>query len=525
MREPSGPPASTIHGVVLLVPEALGDSPDPERLRKTLVASPRAARVLLYLTGNAGHELATMLADLGVDFQILLAGDAAELKTEALCVRAPRDMSREDQIEFALALCDWVFVASKSDQHPVARNALRLGMTLIVPGDPLPGFVPETFAHRLDPESPGWRIFRRINGRLEQAIVEMLAFDSSRRDEKGRLVSGEKLRKCFSWGWRPEPYFAPEWQASCPDPAAINPDAPIVAAFEAMDRSALHGSYIQRDIAWFTYIGAAVAVFAAVVGVSGNPRVWVIVELLALLAVFGAVVWARTSGLQERWTACRFAAEQLRIARMSLPLLVLPRALATADTPPADESDSGEKLELLALAEVKRAVRDQGLPRLDPAFSPKGAGHWLHLIVSDQIKYHHSNHRKLEHAERRLRYATQAIFVLAVIAVVVHLIEVFAQLHHHEWLLLFTAAGPAAAAAMHGAGTRLGIVHRAALSKEMERELRAIDAPLVEFLKAPKNTPAAWGQMRRLAYEAANAMGRENTSWHGLVRRYRDELP
>jgi hypothetical protein len=35
----------------------------------------------------------------------------------------------------------------------------------------------------------------------------------------------------------------------------------------------------------------------------------------------------------------------------------------------------------------------------------------------------------------------------------------------------------------------------------------------------------AWSHVRHLAFEAAEAMGRENTSWHGLVRRYRDDLP
>jgi hypothetical protein len=528
MREPSGPPAPTIHGVVLLVPEALGDSPDPERLRKTLLASPRAARVLLYLTGNAGHELATMLADLGVDFQILLAGDAAELKTEALCVRAPRDMSREDQIEFALALCDWVFVASKSDQHPVARNALRLGMTLIVPGDPLPGFIPETFAHRLDPESPGWRIFRRINGRLEQAIVEMLAFAWSGWDRGGRAESWRRLRLCTAPGWGSTAYFAPRaWRDLSPDRAAIDPCAPMVATFEAMDRSATHGAYIHRDITWLTHFGAAFAVFAAVAGYvfPVNGVLWGVLEFVTLLAIALGVYRTRHSGLQDRWTACRFAAEQLRIARMSLPLLVLPPALATQDTRAPRHRDSDDKLEFVALAQVKRAVRDQGLPRLNNDFNSKHAAKWVQLIVSDQLAYHRRNERKLEHAEKRLGRVTKAIFAVAVIAVVAHLIEVLTHLGHHDWLLLFTAAGPALAAALHGAGTRMGIVHRAALSKAVERELEVIDDALKSFLEAPSDTREACSKMRRLAYEAANAMGRENTSWHGLVRRYRDELP
>jgi hypothetical protein len=537
MREPSGS-ADGSAGVVLLVPEALGDPPDAECLRRTLAGSSRPARVLLYLTANAGREFPALLAKLGVPFQILLADDAAELKTEALCLRAPRGMPSKDQTEFALALCDWVLVASKSDQHPVATNASRLGMTLIVPGEPLPERAAETFTHRLDPESPGWRIFRRINGRLEQVIVESLAFGWASREMGGRAESWKRLRRCFGSTWGAAPYFAPNnWRNLSPDLATIDPTAPIATTFDAMDRSALHGSYIHRDLTWLTHFGAAFAVFAAVAGYVferfGNwvPVASGIFELVTLFLVAFAVYRTRRSGLQDRWTACRLAAEQLRIARMSLPLLVLPPALATQEKRIAGHGDSGDKLksgdklEFEALAQVKRAVRDQGLPRLREDFNPESAAKWVKLIVSDQRAYHQTNDRKLEHAEKRLRRVTQAIFAVALIAVVAHLIEVLTHSGHHEWLLLFTAAGPALAAALHGAGMRMGIVHRAALSKAVEEELESIDASLVEFLKAPKDTREAWGEVRDLAYKAANAMGRENTSWHGLVRRYRDELP
>jgi hypothetical protein len=525
MREPSGSTA-TSSGVVLLVPEALGEPIDPAQLRKTLAGSPRAGRVLLCLTGNAGHELATVLAELNPDFQILLAADAVQPPTKARCLRAPPGMSVNDQTEFALALCDAVLVASKSDQRPLARTATKLGKILVVPGDPLPALASlAAVTHRLDPESQGWRILRHTNGRVEQAMLELLAFAWSGWNRAGRAESGKRLGRCFGRKWLPAPYFAPDkWPKLSPDRAAVDP-APIVAGFEAMDRSALHGSYIHRDIAWLTYFGAAFAVLWAVAGyVSELHLPFGILEFVTLSAVAVAVFWARFTGLQDRWTACRFAAEQLRIARMSLPLFVLPPALATADTPPDGHGGDG-KLEFLALAQVKRVVRDQGLPELDDP-SPQRAATWLQLIVSDQLAYHHRNRHKLERAEARLRLVTQLIFALAFVAVVAQLIEVLSGHHSHSrWPLLLTAAGPAFAAAFHGAGTRLGIVHRAALSEEMERELRSIDASLASFLSAPRDTPETWGEVRRLAYAAANAMGRENTSWHGLVRRYRDELP
>ena len=528
MRKPSGSTEGGA-GVVLLVPEALGGTADPERLRRTLVGPPRATRVLLCLTGGVGHELATALAQLELDLQILLAADAPQPQTKTHCLRAPPGMSPNDQTEFALALCDVVLVASKSDQQPLARTATKLGKILVVPGSPLPALASlATVTHRLDPESHGWRILRHINGRVEQIMLELLAFGWSGWTRAGCAESGKRLGRCFGRKWLPAPYFAPNrWPKLSPDRAAVDPAAPIVAGFEAMDRSALHGSYIHRDIAWVTYFGAAFAVLWAVAGyVSDRHLLFGILEVVTLSLVAIAVFWARFTGLQDRWTACRFAAEQLRIARMSLPLFVLPPALATADTP--SNGHRGE--DKLALAQVKRVVRDHGLPNLDDP-SPRRAAAWLQLIVSDQVEYHRRNRHKLERAEARLRRVTQLFFGLAFVAVVWQLIEVLSEAHSNteahsdnKWPLLLTAAGPAFAGAFHGAGTRLGIVHRAALSEEMERELRSIDASLVPFLDAA-DTPEAWGDVRRLAYEAANAMGRENTSWHGLVRRYRDELP
>jgi hypothetical protein len=523
MREPSGSTQGSA-GVVLLVPEALGETADSEGLRKTLAGPPRPARVLLCLTGGAGHELANTVAQLGLDLQILLAADAPQPQTKAYCLRAPAGMSPNDQIEFALALGDAVLVAPAADQHPAARLAAKLGKTIVAPGAGLPPLALEAFAHGLDPTLSGRR---RINGRVEQWMVESLAFAWSGWNRDGRAESWKRLRRCLGPGWGPAAYFAPDgWHDVAPDRAAIDAPTRIVASFETMDRSALHGSYRHRDIVWLTHFGAAFAVFAAVAGYVWGPAIfWGILEIATLTAVASAVYRARRSDLQDRWTACRFAAEQLRIARMSLPLLVLPPALATADDPPPGHGDSKDRPNFLALAEVKRVVRDQGLPQLDHLSLRQAAG-WLHLIVSDQIAYHRRNHHKLERAEARLRALTQSLFAITVVAVLAHLVELSPVVHRHDnWLLLITAAGPAAAAALHGAGTRLGIVHRAALSEEMEKELSAIDVSLVSFGDTAKDPPEAWKEVRGLAYAAANAMGRENTSWHGLVRRYRDELP
>ena len=205
---------------------------------------------------------------------------------------------------------------------------------------------------------------------------------------------------------------------------------------------------------------------------------------------------------------------------MSLPLLVLPPALATED-----RNLEGERVDyqLAALAQVKRAVRQQGLPCVDYGSTTPAAGAaWPHLIVADQLHYHESNHITLERAEKSLGIVT-AFFFFGSIALVFLVLMLFRT--HDPRFLIATAAGPAFAAALHGAGMRLGIVHRSALSRDMKEQLGKIGQALGKLIKAAASSSKAWQEVRTLTYRAAEAMGEENSSWHNLVQRYRDELP
>lgn len=527
--------------VVLLLPDALGEV-DEARLRASLVTSTTSIRALVCLPDQKGIPLVGILARLGVATEILLGPAVAAPPTTAFVARALPGTSPTDLTELALALSDVVLVSSTPADSSLPPALAVLGKKMIAPGEPVPAAERIDFVHDLDPHVPNsWRAFgRRTFGRFEQFLVELFAFNWRRKGKGGHkggiAESWKRLRRSFGGGWGPSAYFAPAgWEKLEPD-RAVQASSPILSCFNVLDRSALYGAYIHRDLVALEHIGAAFAVFAAVAGHIDlgmtylrdlgwewlGEHVWGVAELITLVTVAAMVLRARMTDLQDRWTACRLGAEQLRIALMSMPLLVLPSALATADTPPPAKEHGGGHNEtqygFLALTQVKRAVRDHGLPRVDPACTPAQAVEWVRLIVGDQIAYHRNNHAKLERAESGLRILTQSIFALAVVAVVAHFWS------ESRLLILATAALPAFAAAVHGTGTRLGIVHRAALSGEMTEALTKIDA---ELAKAAKVTPPeeAWGAVRRLSFRAAEAMGGENTSWHGLVRRYRDDLP
>jgi hypothetical protein len=492
--------------VALLVPEAL-DEGDLEAIGAMLAKSPTPARALVSVSAPTRLPIAAALEASHIPAQWLLGPDG--------------------------------------ERASIARMARELGKAVLAPDDRLPALAgAPRVADGLDPEARGgpWR-WPFLRGRFEQALLELFAFSWRGRADGGVSRSLKDLRQCVGRDWRPKAFFAPPaWSEH-----DLDREGPVRERFEILDRSAVFGSRIQRDIIWFVHLCAAFAVFAAVAGVIFNRRAtfFGVVEFVDLAVIIGLIIKSRRFNLQEKWTACRLGAEQLRIVRMCLPLLALPAALLTRDASvaPIPEPLSWwvfwrwptlETVDLTeaALAEVKRAVRDQGLPTAIPADARRAAA-WLRVIVADQAAYHDNNARKLQRAERVFRFLTTALFMLALAAVLAELIlreewlpgRWTGWLGEGEWLLFLTAVGPAFAASLQGAETRLGIVHRAALSEDTAERLARIDAALGAIVEAPRERVAAMETVRDLALDAAEAMGSENVSWHALLRRERDTLP
>lgn len=510
--------------VILLAPEALSAEPQPPLL--PVPAAGSAIRLLVRLSEPLPPHLHQALAANGLPIQYLAAPGVPPPDPGAVTAHMPPGTSAQDLDDYALALADAVLAPPEAATLPLLRRAVALGKIIIAPGDaPVAAPASDDVMRCLDPERPGWHAWGSpLFGRLEQAVLECLAFNWLG-EKGGARHSYGQLHRCIRRAWRPGAYFAPEagWRERNLDEAGVDPQAPIIAGFAMLDRCAVYGAYIHRDMIWIMNFGAAFAVFAAVAGaLSSSDLGWGLIEFFTLLLIGALVFVSRHAWLQERWTACRLGAEQLRIARMCLPLFVVPPALASIDRGSAAGLGGHDKRDFAAWAviQVKRAVREQGLPRLAAASSPVAAARWLQLIVEDQTAYHNRNYRTLEQAEHRLTTFTNALFFAALIAVVAHFF--FPEAH---WLLLITAAGPAFAAASHVAGTRLGIVHRVALSRGIEQELRPIGEALVAFIARDSVSEESWYDVRRLAAQAADAMGRESTSWHSLVTRSADILP
>ena len=396
MSEAAGSPGTNVAGgdkiIVLLLPELLGEKVDPSQLRATL-SGRQPVRVLLCLADQNGLELATVLDSLGVETEILHGQSVAPPATKAYALQAPPGILPSHLAEFALALSDVLLVAPGLAQNNWVRTATMLGKPTVAPGASLPTLPAfDNVGPSLDPDLPGWwRAVRRwFWGRTEQALLELFAFNWRGWHDKGVSESFKGMRKCFRRKWRPSPYFAPDkWTKLAPDQSMLEPRCAIVERFNVLDRSAVYGAYVHRDLVWLEHLGAALAVFAAVLGhltghMGGSGIEWVgwhhldlwnwgTVELAALGLVALMVIGARGYTLHARWTALRLGAEQLRIAMMSMPLLVLPSALATEDKEPDPASHGSKEAQFgfLALAQVKRTVRAHGLPRLRPGLTAR----------------------------------------------------------------------------------------------------------------------------------------------------------
>jgi hypothetical protein len=183
---------------------------------------------------------------------------------------------------------------------------------VVVPGNPLPAV--KTYpspTENLDPDLPGWRGWGSgLFGRLEQVILESLAFAWLGWNRKGLAESGKRLRKCC-WSWGPAAYFAPPgWEKLASSLLASGTPSRIRAHHDTLDRSALYGSCIHRDFVWLTHIGAAFAVLAAVAGHLSHSEGWGFAEFFVLFAIVVLVAAAQHNSMLDRWTACRLGAEQ-----------------------------------------------------------------------------------------------------------------------------------------------------------------------------------------------------------------------
>ena len=101
--------------IALLLPDLVDYVADCEALRETLRTAPRGTRLLVCIPESPAQPLLNAMADLDVDKQFLLGHEVEKVETGAFAIKAPPGISRDNLVEFALALADVVLISARHE--------------------------------------------------------------------------------------------------------------------------------------------------------------------------------------------------------------------------------------------------------------------------------------------------------------------------------------------------------------------------------------------------------------------------
>lgn len=243
----------------------------------------------------------------------------------------------------------------------------------------------------------------------------------------------------------------------------------LKTAFSKYDIAANYFSGIYRDGNWILYFFSAFAVFSAVSGAislggSINIWLWALAECLCIAGIIFLVLTSKKHKYHRRWLFNRFYAETIRYARVGLPFLVVPYCLKnfhygldnflTRRKDNSSEDDLTSVNGNLNLHQVTRLIMDAGLPAsltrgpYNPAAHFGDLVNYSKLILSDQIQFHKKTFHRNEKIAHSLHKISFYCFALTVLGIAGHFI-----IHSDIWLI-FTAALPALAGAIHGLVTQ-----------------------------------------------------------------------
>ena len=301
--------------------------------------------------------------------------------------------------------------------------------------------------------------------------------------------------------------------------------------FTWSDQLATVAAGFHRDVTWCLYLLSSFAVFAAVAGIiqlgTFPDWFWPVTELIAITVLLISYGMASRLNLHGKWLFHRFIAEQIRYTRLGFPLLTF-QAPLLAPLRNTLVDKNGEVQIKLMNAETwlfKRTVVSSGLPHLarESVYQPDKICHQLRKyvvgVINDQCIYHQKTHKNLHAIEHRLHWLTKFAFIMTGLAVIGH----FAI--HAQWLLIFTAAMPALAAAIHGIVTMNEMGRVSKMSNHTHHQLKHLLESISRLDALHFDDAHYFMQLRNITHESASVMSNVNRQWQDLIEHQATSLP
>jgi hypothetical protein len=379
------------------------------------------------------------------------------------------------------------------------------------------------------------------------------------------------LKKLAEEPARLNPYTKPTAWLGKANASKFYDTTPLKKTFSDYDVAATHFADRHRDSVFLLYFLSAIAVFSAVAGsiylwVAKGSHAWGWVEVAAIATII-LILWIATKAhWHPKWARYRFIAEQVRYAQVSMVLFHLPPVLAKGagfqyfkktngdlkslnfmklvrqsfvNLPKVlvgviscqgskDHKTTFKPKRINPISVAKQAIVNQGLPKKSGesifVASSKLAdkAQLLKDLVDDQLDYHKNNATKLHTLHHRMHKLSMALFIMTVIAVIAHFFI------YASWLLIFTAAFPAFAAAMHGILTKLELSKIHNQSHQLVHKLENLSAVLEKDLGDKRfelESVENFVYLRALYEQATRLMSQEAEQWQDLISSQEPELP
>jgi hypothetical protein len=319
--------------------------------------------------------------------------------------------------------------------------------------------------------------------------------------------------------------FEPSARAEWTKMVSQSPASPEATQHYLLDRLCPHyawadglsGYYagLLRSTSLATNLLSASAVLVAMLGMLFHGynleggRVPALTEF-ALIVVILAITWhGRRKRWHERWLNYRQLAELLRQYSYLSPLGC---PLATPPLPAHFSSGSDRSW----VDGMFRAIaRDLGLApaTIDRPYLAS-IGKLIESILDDQIGYHEANSHTLSKLSHRLHHIGTTLFVLTLLACVVH---VFTNQESY-WLLILATVPPAFGAAFYAIASHGEFARTADRSRAMALELKSLQS--MDLKNALESESESFAALREAAQRIAGVMIAETMDW-SFVFRYR----
>ncbi len=271
---------------------------------------------------------------------------------------------------------------------------------------------------------------------------------------------------------------------------------------------------LYRGAGLAVYVLSACALAAAAAGTMMFPR-WVslafFVELLCLLAIVLVVLIATRRQAHTNWIEARFLAERLRAGAFlaacgaEVSPTYVPSHMRAAHRP--------DDWMVRAFHEIWNQR-----PPLEPCFGTV-CHRWAEFVrrhwIEDQISFHEKRSQQFARRSRRLEWAGETIFVIALVTAALHLVLFDPVTLVHSDLLertitFLAIALPAAGAAIGGIRTHREYSRLEKRSRNMVIVLKDLNRRFA-FVESP-------AELEGLLRETEVAMLRENQDWLMLMR-------